>query len=245
MKPVNWIAAGVMSGGLLLSGCAPASPPPGQRNDADDGWTQPPLVTSAEVAGATLIISGMAEPGARVVLRNDAGGAYAASADGRGRFEIRMIASTNTILLRPETQVGQDSAPSPERLLIINGGEGPIVVLRPGAPARRLGVSPVLAAVDSDGRMTLASGKTAMPLTVAAGDRSARVTPDSAGRWSLLLESAEPREIRVGDRRFFWPGDTIRVAGTTEPAVGRAGEGWRINWTAVGGTRQSTWLPDA
>lgn len=244
MKPVNWIAAGAMSGGLLLAGCAPASPAPGERNDANDGWTQPPLVTAAEVAGATLIIRGMAEPGARVVLRNDAGGAYAASADEKGGFEIRLIASANTILLRPETRVGQDSAPSPEQLLIINGGRGPIVVLRPGAPARRLGASPGLAAVDSDGRMTLASGKTAAPLTVTTGGRSARVGPDHAGRWSLLLESAEPRDIRVGDRSFFWPGDAGRATDMTGPEVGRAGEGWRISWTAAGGTRQSTWLPD-
>ncbi|HZV84409.1 MAG TPA: hypothetical protein VFF48_05425 [Brevundimonas sp.] len=190
----------------------------------------------------SLIFTGEAEPGGRVVLRSDAGPAYAAAADARGRFEIRMAAPAGHVLLGPETQLGQDAAPSPDRLLILDGGRGPIAVLRPGAPTRRLDAAPVLGAVDSDGRMRLASGRASGPVTVQAGGSSVSVTPDASGEWSVMLRPSDTADqVRVGDIGFDWPGD-----GPDGPALAatRAGSGWRVNWTGAGGVRQSTWLPD-
>jgi len=214
------------------------------------GWTRPPAILSVQSTSANLIFTGMAEPGARVVLRNDSGAAYAAAADGRGRFEIRMTAPAGDLWLRPETQVGQDAAPSPDRLLIVAGGRGPIVLLRSGGPTLRLDQAPALGAVDSDGRMRLASGRAAgpAPVVVSAGGESVSVTPDAAGRWSLMLRPAGgPDEIEAGGSRFVWPGE----AGNGEAGPGassrieRAGQGWRVAWTGAGGARQTTWLPDA
>ena len=245
MKPRTWTALGATAAGLLAIGCTPPSPAVAPREQADDGWTQPPTVTSARLAGATLIIGGIAEPRARVVLRNDAGAAYAVSADGRGAFEIRIAAPSANLLLQPETQVGQDAAASPEQLLIINGGKGPIAVLRPGSSARRLGASSALAAVDSDGRMTVASGLSSETLTVRTANQSTSVTPDATGRWSLMLNSVNSGAIQVGDRAYDWPGWRDPTADTTDPVVEYVGNGWQMSWMTMTGTRQSTWLPDA
>lgn len=233
--------------GALATACAPPATP--QRveagNAAAAGWTRPPAIQSVQRAAGSLIFTGEAEPGARVVLRSDSGAAYAAAADGRGRFEIRMTAPAGDLWLRPETQVGQDAAPSPDRLLIVGGGRGPIAILRTGGPTRRLDQAPALGAVDSDGRMRLASGRAAgtAPVLVQAAGESVRVTPDAEGRWSLMLRPSDAQdEIQAGGGRFAWPGEAGPGAA---PRVERAGQGWRVAWTGAAGARQSTWLPDA
>lgn len=230
----------------LAAACAPPTAPErvAEVEGATAGWNRPPEIQAVQRASASLIFTGAAEPGARVVLRSDSGAAYAAAADGRGRFEIRMAAPAGHLWLRPEIQIGQDSAPSPDRLLIVAGGRGPIAILRTGGPTRRLDQAPALGAVDSDGRMRLASGRAAVgtPVVVQAAGESVRVAPDAGGRWSLMLRPADgPDEIQAGARRFAWPGE----AGGGPPRVERAGQGWRVVWTGSGGARQSTWLPDA
>lgn len=230
----------------LATACAPPATPDraSEVETAAVGWTRPPEIQSVQRAQAGLVFTGEAEPGARVVLRSDSGAAYAAAADDRGRFEIRMAAPAGDLWLQPETQIGQDAAPSPDRLLIVGGGRGPIAILRTGGPTRRLDRAPALGAVDSDGRMRLASGRatgTAPVLVQAAGD-SVKVTPDARGRWSLMLRPADgPDEIQAGAGRFAWPGE---AGGGPAPRVERAGQGWRVVWTGSGGARQSTWLPD-
>lgn len=237
---------GLLALGAVLAAC---SPEPARRAEADPqapaGWARPPRIEAVQHAQASLIFSGSAEPGGRVVLRSDSGQAYAAAADARGRFDIRMTAPRGDLVLRPETQVGQDAAPSPDRLLILDGGRGPIAVLRAGGPTRRLDAAPLLGAVDSDGRLRLASGvhRGAGPLEVTAGGETLRVAPDAQGRWSVVLGPVGgPDEIRVGQGAFAWPGegalsDTLRVE--------RAGAGWRVAWSGPAGARQSTWLPEA
>lgn len=230
----------------LATACAPPATPeaPAGVESAAAGWSRPPEIQAVQRASASLIFTGAAEPGARVVLRSDSGAAYAAAADGRGRFEIRMAAPAGDLWLRPETQIGQDSAPSPDRLLIVAGGQGPIAILRTGGPTRRLDRAPALGAVDSDGRMRLASGRAAAstPILVQAAGESVRVTPDAQGRWSLMLRPADGAdEILAGGARFEWPGE---ASGSPASRVERAGQGWRVAWTGADGARQSTWLPD-
>jgi hypothetical protein len=231
----------------LAVACAPPSAPeaPASVESAAAGWSRPPEIQAVQRASSSLIFTGAAQPGARVVLRSDSGAAYAAAADDRGRFEIRMTAPAGDLWLRPETQIGQDAAPSPDRLLIVAGGRGPIAILRTGGPTRRLDRAPALGAVDSDGRMRLASGRApaSAPLAVQAAGESIRVTPDAQGRWSLMLRPADgPDEIQAGGARFDWPGHTFAGAA---PRVERAGQGWRVIWTGADGARQSSWLPDA
>lgn len=240
--------AATLLGCVVLTACSsssePATPEAGAEGAA--GWTRPPEITAVQPTDGGLVVTGEAQPGARVVLRSDSGAAYAAAADARGGFEIRMAAPAGDLLLRPETQVGQDAAPSPDRLLILAGGRGPIVVLRTGGPTRRLDPAPALGAVDSDGRMRMASGRSstgAAPVPLQAAGESGLVTPDTAGRWRLVLTPSDgPDEIRIGEQTFIWPGEG---ADGEAMKVERAGRGWRVIWTGPGGARQTTWLPDA
>lgn len=233
----------------VVAGCSPAGAPKPTRAEGTagvEGWTRPPMIRSVRRAEGGLVFIGVAEPGARVVLRSDSGPAHAAAADEQGRFEIRMTPPAGDLILRPETQVGQNASPAPEQLLILAGGRGPVAILRSGGATRRLDRAPVLGAVDSDGRMRLVSGRAApgrAPINVQAGGESGRVTPDASGRWSMVLTpSAGADEIRVDGRSFRWPGDG---AANGDLSVDRAGAGWRVIWSSPAGGRQTTWLPDA
>lgn len=233
---------------LASAACSPPAAPEAKRAQnpaAAAGWTRPPMIRSAQRTQEGLIFSGQAEPRARVVLRSDTGPAHAAAADEKGRFEIRITSPAGDLLLRPETQVGQDAAPSPDRLLIVAGGRGPVAILRAGGGTRRLDRAPALGAVDSDGRMRLVSGQGVPgsgPIELQAGGETGQVTPDAAGRWSLVLPpSAGPDQILVGGRVFIWPGDGPETATFS---VDRVDAGWRVNWSGPAGGRQTTWLPD-
>ncbi len=230
----------------VVAGCSPAAPSKTRESESLNGWTRPPVIEAVVRAQASLIFSGRAEPGARVVLRNDEGSAYAAVADADGRFEIRMAAPDASLLLRPETQMGQDAVASPDRLLIVEGGRGPIAVLRSGGPTRRLDAAPALGAVDSDDRSLLASGRAgavAGRIEVASAGEPVQVVTDGEGRWSLMLGSAAAGDsIRVGGSDYVWPGPGAS-GGALQ--VERAGAGWRVGWIGPAGARQWTWLPDA
>ena len=239
---------------LCVVGVA-CSPPPADPAEtarvptAAGGWTRPPMIRSVRRIPDGLVFSGQAEPGARVVLRSDSGPAHAAAADDQGRFEIRVTAPVGDLLLRPETQVGQDAAAAPERLLILAGGRGPVAILRAGGATRRLDRAPALGAVDSDGRMRLVSGRSdpaGGPIDLHAGGESGRVTPDASGRWSLVLTpAAGSDEIRVAGRAFIWPGEGTAGGPDAGMRVERAGAGWRVVWSGPAAGRQTTWLPDA
>lgn len=231
---------------LAAAACTP-DPPERSGGDAEASreWARPPLIESVGRAAQDLTVSGLADPEARVVLRGDAGAAFAATADSRGRFEIRVPRPAGHLLLRPETQVGQDAAPSPDRLLILDGGSGPVAVLRAGGPTRRLDPAPALGAIDGDGRMRLASGRAAAGtavIEVQSGEEMIRVAPGETGRWSVILPArGGPDSIRVNGREFVWPGE---AAGAGPLRVERLESGWRIRWTGPGAARQTTWLPD-
>tara|TARA_R110002167_G_scaffold16669_5_gene64750 strand:- start:1438 stop:2202 length:765 start_codon:yes stop_codon:yes gene_type:complete len=232
----------------LVSGCSDsdraAAPTP---SSPTSNWTAPPRITAVSVTADGLTVRGLAEPGGRVVLRREAGAAYAASSDAEGRFEIHMAAPAEDLMLMPEAQVGQDSVPAPERLLILRGGDGPIVLLRPGRASLRLDAAPVLGAVDSDGRVLLASGRTgatAQSVPVSVDDGAVMsVAPDPTGHWTAVLNGAGGAGVvvRVRDAAFTYPGDS--AAPSTAYSVTRAGWGWRVGWKSPTGAPQTTWLP--
>ena len=232
---------------VILGGCSPSEPAETARPEAvsGTGWVRPPVIRQVRLAQATLIFSGEAEPGARVVLRGGAGAAYATAADDQGRFEIRMAAPAQALLLRPETQVGQEAAGSPDRLLVLAGGRGPIALLRTGGPTRRLDPGPHLDAIDSDGLSQTASGR-APPGTVVrieAGGEAIAARPDASGRWSVMLGRIAPGEpTRVGETEFVWPGPG---SADGDLRVERMGAGWNVAWSGPGDARQWTWMPDA
>lgn len=230
----------VLGGAVGLAACGErAAETAAADGAASAGWVMPPRIDSVARAQAGLIFTGQAQSGGRVVLRGADGAAYAAVADDRGRFEIRMAAPAGMSMLTPETQVGQEANPAPQRLVVLDGGRGPVALLTPGAPTRRLNAAPSLGGVDADGRSILVSGRAAPDgdVSVQIDDRSAvtvQTGPD--GGWSLPVDGVGPRRIAIEGDVFAYPG-----AG---PA-GRAGEGWRVDWAAPDGARQSTWLPDA
>ena len=237
----------LVAAAALAAACTPNPPErPAGEAEASREWTRPPVIDSVAPSGADLTVSGVADPEARVVLRGDAGAAFAATADSRGRFEVRVPRPAGHLLLRPETQVGQDAAPSPDRLLILDAGRGPVAILRAGGATRRLDPAPALGAIDGDGRMRLASGSAAAGterIEVQSGGETIQVAPDETGRWSVILPArGGPDPIRVNGRDFVWAGE---AAGAEPLAVERLDGGWRIGWTGPGAARQTTWLPDA
>jgi hypothetical protein len=240
------IAAAALAG---ASGCSPA--PAGRDDESASGaaamavgWTKPPVIESVARSGSDLVVVGRAEPGARVVLRGASGDARAAVAGAAGRFDIRMEAPVDSVLLQPETQNGQDAVASPDRLLLIDGGRGPIAILRPGAATRRLDAAPSLGAVDGDGRQRIASGRAAAgtrSLDVWSGEARSTVAPEPSGFWTLMLPPEGGQPLRIGARSFGWSGEgPRRVEGLS---VERRDGGWSVDWSGAGGARQWTWLP--
>jgi hypothetical protein len=247
MKRDIFVSVAMLAPLAGLAGCSSPSASDARVDQTPaSGWTRPPEILSVARGTGTLIFSGEAQPGARVVLRSDAGAAFAAAADEAGQFQIRMVAPAGAVLLRPETQVGQESARSPDHLLILEGGRGPIAILRPGGPTRRLDAAPALDAIDSDGRAALASGRVARgagQVSVVAGQGAVAVSPDPRGRWSVVLgETGAGEQIRVAGQTFEWPGPG--AAGAPLQAE-RVGAGWRVGWSGPAGARQWTWMPDA
>lgn len=240
--------------GLVALTAAACSGPPADEVGAripppEHGWTRTPEIHAVRTAGDGLVFSGAAEPGARVVLRSAAGEAYAAAAGDDGRFEVPVPRPSAALLLRPETQIGQEAAESPDRLVILDGGRGPIAVLRAGGAAVRLDSGALLGAIDSDGRAVLASGRSATPDTpveVSVAGAARRVRPLSNGRWSAIIEAAPGDVVTVDGREHAWPaGGVAGAAGEGGLLARRAGAGWALEWTGPSGARQSTWLPDA
>lgn len=233
-------ASGVLLAVLLATAACGAPDRESPRAERQgSGWITPPRIESVERAGAALLFRGRAEPGARVVLTDATGAAFATSADDQGRFELSMGAPTTDLVLTPEVRRGQTGTPAPERLLVLAGGRGPVAVLSPGAATRRLDRPGPLEAVDSDSRMVVLSGRAppASELTVSVGGRDLSARSDDAGRWTLPADLGLG-PITVGGREYVYPGP---VGSSTSV---RAGAGWAIRWTAPDGAAQSTWLPD-
>lgn len=246
MRPVL-LQATIMATAVALAACTPAprqteeATPP---EDAARGWSRTPRIDQVRRDGDDLVFTGVAESGARVVLRNDADAAFAAVADVEGRFEIRMAAPGGELWLRPETQMGQVAAVSPDLLLIIAGGQGPIVLLRPGAATRRLDRAPALGAIDSDGRIRRLSGRTTpgiAHLVIEVDGAPLAIMPDAQGRWNAVtVPETAFQTVIIDGQSFSWPGEGAQA---TARSVERAGAGWRIHWPMDGG-HQVVWAPD-
>ena len=229
----------------LAAGCS--QPEPGVAPAAEataSKWVTPPRIDGVRRSAGALTVSGQTSPGARVVLRGGDGSAFAASADDSGRFEIRIGAADHDLSLIPEVQTGEDAAPAPERLLILGGADGPVVMLAAGVAGRRLDGAGALGAVDSEGRMLALSGRAPAGQTVRItlnGGSGMTVLAGADGRWTAVAGPAGgPVRLGVGARVYDYPGE----AGAG-PVAARAGAGWRLAWMSSSGGRQVTWLPDA
>ena len=68
---------------VALGACSAGEDAPARPADAPaaSAWVQPPRIDAISPNGASLIVRGVAEPGARVVLRGADGAAAAVAAD--------------------------------------------------------------------------------------------------------------------------------------------------------------------
>ncbi|WP_395944626.1 hypothetical protein [Brevundimonas sp.] len=228
---------------VVLAACSRNGEGAARPADAQtaSAWVQPPHVDAAFRDGGVVVVRGLAGPDARVVLRGANGAAVAVGADATGRFELRAPAATGDIRLTPEVQVGEDAAPSPETLVLIRGGTGPMILIAAGEPTVRLDGRGVLDAVDSDGSAVIVSGRTAGgPPTVLVDGARASVMAGAGGTWRATASGNGPAVIMVGDARFDFPG----VGAESDFTPVRAGQGWRLTWPTGPSGRQTTWLPD-
>jgi hypothetical protein len=207
---------------------------------AASAWVQPPHIDGVLRDGGGLIVRGVAAPRARVVLRTVEGEAVAASADNAGRFELRLPPLSGDVLLTPEVQVGEHAAVSPETLVVIQGGTGPIALVAAGEPTVRLDSRGLLDAVDTDGGAIIASGRTADGAPTVTIGASAAQPISANGAWRATAPGGGETIIIVDGQAFAFPG-----AGSGDAfVVERAGAGWRLTWAVAPQGRQSAWLPD-
>lgn len=232
--------AAALAGVTALAACAEQPAPPAEAGAEAPAWTVPPRVDAARREGQAVVLTGTAQPGGRVVMRARDGTAHAVTADGQGRFSLR-IAAAGDLFLSPESQAGQEGLPGPD--LVVIPSDGPAVALSAGAPSRRLNAAAGLTALDSDGAMAVLSGRSTPGSRVAV-----RLAPDGAvletpagpdGRWSVRVATGRLGEaVEVNGERSQLPAATPPQQGVT-----RTDDGWLIAWSAPDGARIVTWLP--
>lgn len=232
-------AAAVLLVALPLAGCDRAAPPTGEAAPAEAAWRAPPRVDGVSVAAGRITLTGRAQPGGRVVMRDGAGQAHAATAGPDGGFELTLPTSLQAVLLRPEDQEGQRAMPGPDVVLVLPGGAA--LALSPGAASRRLDGGTGLSAVDFDGRMVLVSGRKGRDgaRVRLGGGAEMEVQVDAAGVWTLRTDVSGLGGSIVVDGVEHAP-VLARVAPGT---VSAAGDGVLIGWAAPDGAELATWIP--
>lgn len=229
---------------MALTACsAPVQKPARAEPDAA-AWVTTPMIEAAERSPDGLILRGVTAPAGRVVVRAAAGVAYATSADNQGRFVLRIGAPAADTLFVVETQNGQEAAPAPYRLLMTRDPGGPIALLAPGGPSRRLDRTGPLDVIDSDGRALLASGRAAagdaVPVSMNGGEERELVAgPD--GRWILPIDGAS--FITVGARRYARP-EMGGVSAAAPLTVSSVSGGRLVVWATSAGAAQASWFPE-
>ena len=205
------------------------------------------MVEGVEHTAGGLVVSGLATPMGRVVLRGAGETAYATGATAQGRFQLRIQPPAADTLFVIEATDGQNVSPAPWRLLAPRDPAAPVALVAAGAATRRLGRSGgPLDVIDSDGHAMIASGRapagTVIPVSI-NGRAPIQARAGADGRWSVVLDSvaSSAGEVTVGERRYAWPGPVDNGALTILPANG----GWTLSWELSPQSRQSSWFPNA
>lgn len=230
---------------LATAACDRSDPAEAASASGDEGgWTRAPQITAVNWSANGPVVSGVAGPGARVVLREDGAGAFAASTDASGRFEVHVAPLTHGVLLTPEVQKGQEAAPG-RQVLVLAPGETPLAaLLAAGQASRRLGAGGPLDSIDGDGRGLVASGRAttgdAVTLSTGRGE-SITVAAGEGGLWEAAPPGLAdgPASLTVGARVYAYPGP-----GDDRGRLERLEGGWRITRQIENGARQTSWFPD-
>lgn len=224
-----------------LAACGPREEGAAAPAAAQSGWAAPPRVEQVAIADGEIRLSGRAAPGARVVMKDGAEEAHAATAEADGAFLLSLPAPTQAVLLRPEVQDGERAVPGPDVVLVL--ADGGALALSPGAPSRRLDAGSGLAAVDSDGRLAIVSGRVGRgqgPVRVRLSDgREMEVAVDAQGVWTLRADLAAVAGGLTVDSREYRP----RIASAAPGSVAADPEGTLVGWQAPDGATLSTWTP--
>ena len=229
-----------LSVGLLAACDQGVNPVPVENQE--EQWREPPSVTAVNWKGETATVSGVADPGGRVVFMVQGGQSYAASADGEGHFSLSVMVPPEGLLLQPRLQMGQSTVAGPGQLFIAPQDVGLAAVLFPGDPSLRLSASGPLDVVDRDGEAQVIAGRSAAskPTQLEVNGRTIDAQPDKEGRWAVVLPSSgAPSRIVVGGRSYEVPG----YSADTTDFSGRLGDGWLVRRNFGDGAVQSTWFP--
>jgi len=227
--------------GAFLMGCDEAAMPvPVEKQD--EQWREPPSVTDVNWKGETATVSGVADPGGRVVFIVESGQSYAATADTQGSFSLSVMVPPEGLLLQPRLQTGRSTVGGPGQLFIAPREVGLAAVLFPGDPSYRLTGNGPLDAVDRDGEAQVISGRAtggrATQLDV--NGRAIDAHADANGRWAVVVPSSgAPSRIVVAGRSYDVPG----YSADTSDFSGRVGHGWLVRRNFGDGAVQSTWFP--
>ncbi|RYF95528.1 MAG: hypothetical protein EON95_01060 [Caulobacteraceae bacterium] len=250
---------------LLLAACGPSERDASWRGDApkapadlaaDAGYLKPPTLTASQgQPDGSILLTGQAEPGARIRLGAPMAEPLTASADAAGRWSFRLPPSTEVRLFGLSMSQGDRQVQSQGYLTILPGGRA--VQLRSGASAFVYGAAsdpPRLLTVDfdSDGAASVSGSARAGSGLSLRIDRVARGVgkTDSQGRFHLAVD----RPLNAGALTFEMAGDSgeqsqvVVVSAAPELAAPfralRAGSAWRIDWMTPGGGVQSTLILD-
>jgi len=209
------------------------------------GWVKAPVIDSAKRATAGLMVSGQASPGSRIVIKGDRGTAFAVGTGEDGRFDLLVPSPQTDTLYVVEVQAGEDAVPAAARLLVAGDPAGPVALISPGSPTKRLDPGAGLDVVDSDRRTRVASGRAAAGQRVAIvidGGEVITVTANETGRWSLNLGPirSPASTITVDGLTHVFPGESGPDAPIDRlmPAGGGTILRWRLSDTA----EQNSWF---
>jgi hypothetical protein len=226
---------------LALAACGASGDETAGPEAVPATWRMPPRVEAAERTAGALELTGMAEPGARVVLRQAGGEAHAVTAGADGAFLLRIPTGPGELSLQPQDQEGQDAVAGPD--LIVALADGTVAALSPGAATRRLDSGLGLGAVDSDGRMAIVSGRTSRGMETSrvsvGGGPTMDVQSDARGIWAVRVNASTASAGVTVDGVAHQLG----LSGAAPGAVIAAGSGRLIGWTAPDGAIMQTWLP--
>ena len=218
------------------------------------GYLKPPRLVSAVRQGATIVLSGEAEPLASVRLGASTGEALTAKADAAGHWRLTAPLAAEPRLYGLSMTLEDRTVQAQGYLMVTPSAHA--VLLRAGTGAQVLGQassSPRVLAVDYDrggGGVISGVGTPGAGLGVRV-DRATRGEGkvDDTGRFTLSLSQA----LEAGAR-------TIQVAGEggeqqvvvdiSQPQAPSAGPvrstatpvGWRVDWMTPGGGVQTTQL---
>ena len=240
-----------------LVACGPSRParPAGPAPLGAADYAAPPRVSRAVRAGATVEISGVAAPQARIRLTAPDGSASGTTALDDGRWSIILPAGRPALFSLAQDVSGR-TVRARGYLAVLPAPGQPVTMLRPGSGAWTAGSGAALAitAVDFDkAGATVVSG-------VAPAQSAVRVGLDGAdageartgadGRFAASLTgplSPGPHAIAVqaGGSTTTFTFDAARASDVAAPfAQSRRADHWRLDWLAPGGGVQTTLIAD-